>query len=127
VPNEGGDPREPTQLVAAINQAGDAGKLKIAAFDDTPASMTDKKNQIKHGTGGYSPTFDISDKTGAGEGGYQSAPLHPPGRPRGTAPARRLRLESTADRTACSPPLPDHLELRRPGCLTMLSARAGRT
>jgi Domain of unknown function (DUF5010)/DUF5010 C-terminal domain len=71
VPNGGGDPRELTQLVAAINQAGDAGKLKIAAFDDTPASMTDKKNQIKHGTGGYTPTFDISDKTGAGEGGYQ--------------------------------------------------------
>ena len=71
VPNEGGDPRELAQLVAAINQAGDAGKLKIAAFDDTPASMTDKKNQIKHGTGGYTPTFDISDKTGAGEGGYQ--------------------------------------------------------
>jgi hypothetical protein len=71
VPNEGGDPRELSQLVNAINAAGDAGKLKIAAFDDTPASMTDKKNQIKHGTGGYTPAFDMSDKTGAGEGGYQ--------------------------------------------------------
>ncbi|HEY4019781.1 MAG TPA: DUF5010 domain-containing protein [Pseudonocardiaceae bacterium] len=71
VPNEGGDPRELTQLVNAINTAGAAGKLKIAAFDDTPASMTDKKNQIKHGTGGYSPPFDMGDKTGAGEGGYQ--------------------------------------------------------
>jgi uncharacterized protein DUF5010 len=45
IPNEGGDPRELTQLVAAINQAGDAGRLKIAAFDDTPASMTDKKTR----------------------------------------------------------------------------------
>jgi Domain of unknown function (DUF5010)/DUF5010 C-terminal domain len=71
IPNEGGDPRELTQLVAAINQAGDAGRLKIAAFDDTPASMTDKKNQIKHHAGGYSPPFDMSDTTGAGEGGYQ--------------------------------------------------------
>lgn len=71
VPNEGGDPRALTGLVAAINKAGDAGKLKIAAFDDTPASMTDKKNQIKHKTGGYSPTFDMSDTTGAGEGGHQ--------------------------------------------------------
>lgn len=71
VPNEGGDPRELTQLVGAINQAGDAGKLKIAAFDDTPASMTDKKNQIKHNAGGYSPPFDMADATGSGEGGYQ--------------------------------------------------------
>jgi len=71
VPNEGGDPRELTQLVAAINTAGLAGKLKIAAFDDTPASMTDKKNQVKHHAGGYSPPFDMADTTGAGEGGYQ--------------------------------------------------------
>jgi hypothetical protein len=70
VPNEGGDPRELPQLVNAINQAGDAGKLHIAAFDDTPASMTDKKNQIKHHTGGYAPAFDMGDATGAGEGGY---------------------------------------------------------
>lgn len=71
VPNEGGDPRELTQLVSAINTAGAAGKLKIAAFDDTPASMTDKKNQVKHHAGGYSPPFDMADTTGAGEGGYQ--------------------------------------------------------
>jgi hypothetical protein len=71
VPNGGGDPRELTQLVAAINQAGAADKLKIAAFDDTPASMTDKKNQVKHHTGGYDPVFDMGDTTGAGEGGYQ--------------------------------------------------------
>jgi hypothetical protein len=71
VPNEGGDPRELTQLVTAINQAGDAGKLKIAAFDDTPASMTDKKNQVKHHAGGYVPPFDMADTTGAGEGGRQ--------------------------------------------------------
>jgi hypothetical protein len=71
VPNGGGDPRELTQLVAAINQAGAADKLKIAAFDDTPASMTDKKNQVKHHTGGYDPVFDMADTTGAGEGGYQ--------------------------------------------------------
>ena len=71
IPNEGGDPRELTQLVNAINQAGDVGKLKIAAFDDTPASMTDKKNQVKHSAGGYSPPFDMADTTGAGEGGYQ--------------------------------------------------------
>ncbi len=71
IPNEGGDPRELTQLVSAIDETGNAGRLKIAAFDDTPASMTDKKNQIKHGTGGYSPPFDMSDTTGSGEGGYQ--------------------------------------------------------
>jgi hypothetical protein len=71
VPNEGGDPRELTQLVTAINNAGAAGKLKIAAFDDTPASMTDKKNQVKHNAGGYTPPFDMGDTTGAGEGGYQ--------------------------------------------------------
>ncbi|HWG22503.1 DUF5010 domain-containing protein [Actinospica sp.] len=71
VPNEGGDPRELTQLVNAINQAGDAGKLKIAAFDDTPASMTDKMNQIVHGSGGYSPPFDFSVTTGSGNGGYK--------------------------------------------------------
>ena len=71
VPNEGGDPRELSQLVDAINRAGDADKLKIAALDDTPASMTDKKNQIVHHTGGYSPPFDMGDTTGAREGGYQ--------------------------------------------------------
>lgn len=71
VPNEGGDPRALTGLVSAINRAGDAGKLKIAAFDDTPASMTDKKNQVKHHTGGYNPPFDMGDTTGAGEGGHQ--------------------------------------------------------
>jgi hypothetical protein len=57
--------------VTAINRAGAASKLKIAAFDDTPASMTDKKNQVKHNKGGYSPAFDLGDATGAGEGGYQ--------------------------------------------------------
>jgi hypothetical protein len=71
VPNQGGDPRALTDLVAAINKAGAAGKLKIAAFDDIPASMTDKKNQVKHHSGGYSPPFDMGDTTGAGEGGYQ--------------------------------------------------------
>jgi hypothetical protein len=71
VPNGGGDPRALTGLVTAINQAGAASKLKVAAFDDTPASMTDKKNQVKHHAGGYSPPFDLGDTTGAGEGGYQ--------------------------------------------------------
>jgi hypothetical protein len=71
IPNEGGDPRELTQLVNAINEAGDAGKLKIAAFDDTPASMTDKMNQVVNGTGGYSPPFDFAVTTGSGNGGYQ--------------------------------------------------------
>jgi hypothetical protein len=71
VPNGGGDPRELTQLVNAITKAGAAGKLKIAAFDDVPASLTDKKNQVKHHTGGYTPPFDMADTTGAGEGGYQ--------------------------------------------------------
>ncbi|OKI54674.1 hypothetical protein A6A27_31670 [Micromonospora sp. CB01531] len=33
--------------------------------------MTDKKNQIKHRTGGYIPLFDMGDATGTGEGGYQ--------------------------------------------------------
>jgi hypothetical protein len=71
IPNQGGDPRALTGLVDAINRGGYAGKLKIAAFDDTPASMTDKKNQIKHKAGGYTPLFDMADTTGAGEGGYQ--------------------------------------------------------
>ena len=64
--NEGGDPRELTQLVTAINQAGVGDRLKVAAFDDTPASMTAKKNEIKHGRGGYTPLFDMGDATGAG-------------------------------------------------------------
>ncbi|MCF3961607.1 DUF5010 domain-containing protein [Streptomyces fuscigenes] len=70
-PNGGGDPRILTGLVDAINRRGVSGQLKIAAFDDTPASLTDKKNQVKHHTGGYSPPFDIGDTTGAGEGGHQ--------------------------------------------------------
>jgi hypothetical protein len=45
VPNQGGDPRALAGLVDAINRGGYADKLKIAAFDDIPASMTDKKNQ----------------------------------------------------------------------------------
>jgi hypothetical protein len=71
VPNGGGDPRVLTQLVNAINQAGAGGKLKVAAFDDVPATLTDKKNQVKHHTGGYDPKFDLGDTSGAGEGGYQ--------------------------------------------------------
>jgi hypothetical protein len=59
------------QLVNAINEAGDAGKLKIAAFDDTPASMTDKMNQIVNHSGGYSPPFNFAVTTGSGNGGYQ--------------------------------------------------------
>jgi Domain of unknown function (DUF5010)/DUF5010 C-terminal domain len=70
-PDGGGDPRILTGLVDAINRRGVSGQLKIAAFDDTPASLTDKKNQVKHHTGGYDPPFDIGDATGAGEGGYQ--------------------------------------------------------
>jgi hypothetical protein len=71
VPNGVGDPRELTALVSAIDKAGDAGKLKIAAFDDIPASMTQKMNQTLHGTDGYSPPFDFSVTTGAGNGGYK--------------------------------------------------------
>ncbi|MEU4095927.1 DUF5010 domain-containing protein [Streptomyces sp. NPDC026673] len=71
VPNGGGDPRALTGLVDAINRGQHSDRLKIAAFDDSPASMTDKKNQIKHKAGGYSPVFDLGDATGAGEGGYQ--------------------------------------------------------
>ncbi|MYS18680.1 Carbohydrate binding module (family 6) [Streptomyces sp. DvalAA-14] len=70
-PNGGGDPRILTGLVDAINRRGVANQLKIAAFDDTPASLTDKKNQIVHHTGGYTPLFDIGDANGTGEGGYQ--------------------------------------------------------
>ncbi|MCK9858654.1 DUF5010 domain-containing protein [Paenibacillus sp. ATY16] len=69
--NSGGDTRKLSGLVDAINRRGVAGQLKISALDDTPASMTDKKNAFKHGTGGYNPPFDIGDATGAGEGGYQ--------------------------------------------------------
>jgi hypothetical protein len=53
VPNQGRDPRALAGLVDAINRGGYADKLKIVAFDDTPASMTDKKNQVKHHAGGY--------------------------------------------------------------------------
>lgn len=68
VPNEDGDPREVSQLVDAINATGNAGKLKIAAFDDTAASLQGKENEVK---GVSSTPFDIGDQTGAGFGGYQ--------------------------------------------------------
>jgi len=68
--NTAGDPRMLSGLVAAINRRGAGDKLKISALDDTPASMTDKKNRAKHGTGGYDPKFDIGDVDGTGEGGY---------------------------------------------------------
>jgi len=68
--NSGGDTRKLSGLVDAINRRGAADKLKISALDDTPASMTDKKNAFKHGTGGYNPPFDIGDEDGTGEGGY---------------------------------------------------------
>jgi hypothetical protein len=71
IPDGAGDPRELTELVDAINRAGAGSKLKVAAFDDIPASMADKKNRVKHHTGGQDPRFDMSDTTGAGEGGYQ--------------------------------------------------------
>ncbi|WP_170208633.1 DUF5010 domain-containing protein [Micromonospora pisi] len=71
VPNGGGDPRLLTELVDAINRRGVADRLKIAAFDDTPASMTDKKNLAVHKRGGYDPPFDIADADGTGEGGYK--------------------------------------------------------
>lgn len=69
-PDGGGDPRIVTGLVDAINRRGVADQLKIAALDDTPASLVDKKNQVKHHTGGYDPAFDLSDADGTGEGGY---------------------------------------------------------
>ncbi|MBB6733461.1 DUF5010 domain-containing protein [Cohnella zeiphila] len=69
--NSGGDTRKLSGLVAAINRRGAADRLKISALDDTPASMTDKKNAFKHGTGGYNPPFDVGDADGTGEGGYQ--------------------------------------------------------
>ncbi|MFI7604357.1 DUF5010 domain-containing protein [Micromonospora sp. NPDC049366] len=71
VPNGGGDPRLLAELVQAINRRGVADQLKIAAFDDTPASMTDRKNLAVHNRGGYDPPFDLADTTGTGEGGYQ--------------------------------------------------------
>jgi hypothetical protein len=71
VPNGGGDPRLLTELVDAINRRGVADSLKIAAFDDTPASMTDKKNLAVHSRGGYDPPFDVGDADGTGEGGYK--------------------------------------------------------
>ncbi|XVV16052.1 DUF5010 domain-containing protein [Actinoplanes sp. CA-131856] len=70
-PDGSGDPRILAELVAAITKRGVADKLKIAALDDTPASLTDRKNRVAHHTGGYSPPFDLADTTGAGEGGYQ--------------------------------------------------------
>ncbi|QHW32755.1 DUF5010 domain-containing protein [Paenibacillus rhizovicinus] len=69
--NSGGDTRKLSGLVAAINRRGAGDQLKISALDDTPASMTDKKNAFKHNTGGYDPVFDVGDADGTGEGGYQ--------------------------------------------------------
>ncbi|WP_405192701.1 DUF5010 domain-containing protein [Streptomyces anthocyanicus] len=71
VPDGAGDPRALTPLVDAINRRGVAGSLKIAALDDTPATLTDKKNRAVHHTGGYEPPFDIGDADGTGEGGYK--------------------------------------------------------
>ncbi|MFB7509928.1 DUF5010 domain-containing protein, partial [Streptomyces broussonetiae] len=71
VPDGAGDPRALTPLIDAINRRGVADKLKIAALDDTPASLTDKKNRAVHHTGGYDPAFDIGDADGTGEGGYK--------------------------------------------------------
>lgn len=68
--NNGGDTRKLSGLVDAINRRGVGAQLKISALDDTPASMTDKKNAFKHGTGGYNPPFDVGDADGTGEGGY---------------------------------------------------------
>lgn len=67
--NKGGDTTKLADLVAAIKRRG--AHIKISALDDTPASLTDKKNMNKHDAGGYDPKFDLADKTGAGEGGYQ--------------------------------------------------------
>ncbi|MGV9915606.1 DUF5010 domain-containing protein, partial [Streptomyces tendae] len=71
VPDGAGDPRALTPLIDAINRRGVAGQLKIAALDDTPATLTDKKNRAVHHTGGYEPPFDIGDADGTGEGGYK--------------------------------------------------------
>lgn len=67
--NKGGDTTKLADLVAAIKRRGAA--IKISALDDSPASLTDKKNMNKHNKGGYVPKFDLADKTGEGEGGYQ--------------------------------------------------------
>lgn len=67
--NKGGDTTKLADLVAAIKRRG--AHIKISALDDIPASLTDKKNLNKHNAGGYDPKFDLADKTGAGEGGYQ--------------------------------------------------------
>ncbi|WTL51202.1 DUF5010 domain-containing protein (plasmid) [Streptomyces sp. NBC_01497] len=69
VPDEAGDPRFLTQLVDAINRRGAAGQIKIAALDDTAASLADKKNQLVHNTGGASPPFDMA--ANSPEGGYK--------------------------------------------------------
>ncbi|MET7694657.1 DUF5010 domain-containing protein [Streptomyces sp. NPDC005483] len=71
VPDGAGDPRALTPLLDAINRRGVAGQLKIAALDDTPATLTDKKNRAVHNTGGYEPPFDFGDADGTGEGGYK--------------------------------------------------------
>ncbi|MFG2358321.1 DUF5010 domain-containing protein [Streptomyces sp. NPDC048521] len=71
VPDGAGDPRALTPLIDAIKRRGVADKLKIAALDDTPASLTDKKNRAVHHTGGYEPPFDVGDADGTGEGGYK--------------------------------------------------------
>ncbi len=69
--NAGGDTRLLSGLVSAINRRGLESKIKISCLDDTPASMTDKKNMAKYGIRGYTPLFDIADVNGMGEGGYK--------------------------------------------------------
>lgn len=64
-----GDPGRLTGLVNAITRAG--SKLKVSALDDTAASLDAMKNAEKHGSYVGNPPYDMSDKTGAGEGGYQ--------------------------------------------------------
>jgi hypothetical protein len=69
--SKSGDPRKLAGLVEAIKRKGATDRLKISALDDTPASMTDRKNLEKHNKGGYSPPFDLGDTSGTGEGGYK--------------------------------------------------------
>jgi hypothetical protein len=66
VPDGAGDPRALTPLIDAIKRRGVADKLKIAALDDTPATLTDKKNRAVHHTGGYEPPSTSATPTAPG-------------------------------------------------------------
>lgn len=59
-PSTAGDPRVLTGLVDAINRRGAGDQLKIAALDDTPASLQQQRNLVDDGSYGDTP-FDVGN------------------------------------------------------------------